>query len=915
VADPPKTEELSIAPNGEAKAFDRLGNKVTVPKDRIGELYAMGGRPAKKEEIASLATQEAYDKQGTATKVATIASMAGPVGYPLHAYLRGQGAVLPPEMEAYTQGVSTGFTGGLASVGMKEVVEAVGGQGAAHAYGQTAEQVKKDHAGLYTAGEIAGFGGSLVAGGPKAGLGGAAKVIPGVSISALGGLAEQGAARALAPVAAKGAIGRALATGGELAARGSVEGALYSGAQATSEAMLGDHEVAADKVFAAMGTGALYGGVGGLLLGGAGSLAASGARATASSVRSGIGKALSRGESAATDLTTNLERGAAAADQAVTEIKGVAGEAVAEVKHAGAKATVEAENAARAAVADTVADASKSARGIAEATGTSASQEAGSYRSWLDKATSKTEQHGMAQEQAWKAIGAGNGLQSTSFAKSAERYLPNGVKDVGDVILRKKIINVEDGLVNAAVHGTPAAMLPKIEAELQIVGKRIGDITSASPATIEGLHIGEAVAGVAAKYEQSAATRPVGRALRAYANELRDSLGITGLDSKVAVQDLIRERKALDKMVFENAALDPSLTVQVKRELRGELEGLVVKSMDEASGRLPGELKAEYKALKHDYTALSIASEAAEDSAARMSKAATFGLTDTLRGGGSIVKTVGSKLVRERGNAAAAVLLHRMADMGTLTKAMRAVDDQVGKAAKGLLSAPSKRPLPEPTSAESVRTRASRIMDSVAKIQADPERFAEHVARTVEPMAGTAPNVAGALNQRLTSAAAFMASRIPVKPDKDPFDPHPAPRLSDAQAATVVRYHSYIERPMRFFEELEHGKITHEGVEVIRHQMPGVFAELQQRTIEGLAELAAQGKKPPFAQRERLGMLLKVPATPSQRPQHMKMLQSNVLASEQASTPKPTHGAPVHAPARPLPTKSQPSTLDRLEGR
>lgn len=898
MADPVETPpaDLPLAANGEVKAYDRLGNKITVPKEKVGELYGLGGRVAPKAEVLAASTQEAYDKQGLGTKVATVASLAGPVGYPLQAYMRGQGAVLPPQLESYIQGVSTGFTGGAASVGMKELVGEVGGKEAAHAYGQTAQDVVAAHGEMHAAGELAGFIGSAVAGGPKGGLGAAGKAIPGVGISALGGIAEQGAARVLAPVAAKGAIGRALATGGELAARGAVEGSIYSGASEVTEAMLGDRDLAADKVFAAMGTGALYGGAAGGVLGAGGSLAASGARGAAGVVRSGISKALSK----APDVGKAGAGLAAVGDQVASEVRGVAGDVVAR-----------GEDAARQGLADTAGDAVASGKGIAEATGTKLEQEAAGYRGALDKASKMETQKGWAYDQAWKAIGAGNGLQSTSFAKSAERYLPNGTKDVGEVLMRKGIINVEDGLLNAARAGTPEALSPKIAAELQVVGSRIGDLTAASPARISGVEIGKAVSDVAGKYEASAATRPVGKSLRAFAESLRDSLGIVDMDSTVAVQDLIRERKALDTMVFENAALDPSLAIQVKRELRTKLEGLVMDGLDAASEKVPGTLKAEYKTLKHDYTALSIASDAADDSAARMAKGATFGLTDTLRGGGSIVKTLGSKVVRERGNAAAAVLLYRMADMGTLTRAIASVDEQVGKAAKGLLAAPKRTPLPEATSSEPLRVRAGRIMDRVAQIQADPERYATAVAAQTEALNGTAPQIAGALTQRLTSAAAFLAARIPVQPDKDPFDPHPAPRLTDSQASALIKYDGYLQRPMRFFEELAHGKLTHEGVEVIREVMPGAFAELQARTVEGIADLMAQGKKPPFAQRERIGVLMHVPATPSQRPEHGRFLQSNVVPFGGAQ--KPPNGAP--APKRQMPTKSQPSTLDRLEGR
>ena len=111
---------------------------------------------------------------------------------------------------------------------------------------------------------------------------------------------------------------------------------------------------------------------------------------------------------------------------------------------------------------------------------------------------------------------------------------------------------------------------------------------------------------------------------------------------------------------------------------------------------------------------------------------------------------------------------------------------------------------------------------------------------------------------------------------------------------------------MRFFEELERGKITYEGTETIRTLMPDAFAEVQQRAIVGLSELMSRGVAPPYRQRERLGILLGVAAVPSQRPEHMRLLQSNLLPSEQSETNRP-------APSRGPPIKAQQTTLDRLE--
>lgn len=912
MSDEPVTRVAVLAPDPET---GRL-RPATVDAADVDAVKKIGGHVLTPEELATQRSDAEYASRSTASKVGGAALALTPVLRPLQSTAAALGVTsLAPEHQAFEAGLGVATSGGLEEAATKNALTLVAGKAAGKAYGQQVLDSNTAHPNIHTAGEVAGFVQSAVQAGATGGVSSGAKGFAGGLAGGVGGLAEQGAAKVLAPIAARGAIGRALATGGEFAARGAVEGALYSGASQVTEDMLGDKDVVADKVFAAMGTGALYGGAGGAALGGAGSLAASGARGVIGGARGAIGRALA--------TTSTVEGKAAGLAAGVgAELEGAAGDAAAQANYAARKAAAEAENALRAGVAGTAEDAVASGKSIAEATGTNTAQESSAYRSWVDKVGSKDYQKGAAYDQAWKAIGAGNGLQSTSFAKSAERYLPNGVKDVGEVMLRKGIINAEDGLLNAARHGTPEELLPRIEAEKAIVGSRIGDITSASPARIDGQAIDSAIQSVTKKYTESFATKPVGAAVQRYGEGLMEHIGVATRDAEgklvingnVSVQDLLRERKAIDNMVFEGVALDPSMTIEVKRELRSKIEGLIMDGMDEAGGKLPGELKAEYKALKHDYTALSIANDAAEDSAARMSKAATFGLSDTLRGGGSILKTIGSKVVRERGNAAAAVLLYRVADMGTLSKAIAATDEQVGRAAKGLLAPPTARPLPEPPSTESLRVRAARVMDHAAEAQADPARLADRIAQHTDRLTTNAPNLAAGLGSRMTSAYAMLASKIPVHADPDPFDPHPVARLSDAQAATVVRYGAYIERPMRFFEEVEHGKVTPEGVEVARTLMPGMFAELQQRTVEGLADLMARGQKPPFAQRERLGVLLDIPATTSQRPTHMLLLQQNLLESAQANKP-PAQVPGAQAPKRPFATKSQPSTLDRLEGR
>lgn len=859
----PPPADLPLAANGEVKAYDRHGNKITIPKEQVGQLYGMGGRVAKRAEVDESIQQEKYDKQTTAEKVGIHASMLGPIGYPVHAALRARGVVAAPEVEAYTQGVSQGFTGGMASAGMKEAISALGDKDAAKAYAETARVTSEAHSGLHTAGEIAGFIGGASSGSP---------------IGRAGGVAEGIAKSGLAGVAERGVMGRAAAAAGALGARGAAEGALYSGASQVSSDMLGDRNIATDKVFAAMGLGALAGGAGGALLGGGGSLAVSGAKGVGSKLVSSLARGGEEAAAGATKEAGALEQGA--------------------YRTAAQVSTEEAEKGALSKILG--GNVKEAARDIAE-------------------------------DRAWRATGA-----RKAFVEEINHYVPGGTKAAGEAIHRYGIITAEDGVIGAVMNNTPEQMLGRAATSLETVGQRIGAITDASPATITGKQVVDTVNGVIEKYNSTAATRPIARQLRTYVTDLADSLGMSGmpadaaLEVKVPVQKMLDERRALGSLAFEGG-IDPGLSKQIKRELTGEMEKLITKAMDDASGKVPGELASEYGAIKRDYQILRIVNDALEDTVSRGTANRTFSLTDKITGNavgaagsllggpiGGLVAGPGaafaSKFIRERGDAAIALALAKAADMQALTTAVRAVDDQVGRAAKGMLHpprpdapVPPKLPKP-PEKTEPVRIRAQKVVDELTTLSTQPERVMDIVTRRTEAMHATAPEIAQGVQTRAVQALAFLASKMPHQADPDPLDPHPAPRMSDGEAATFMRYVEYTQRPMRFFEDLERGKLTFEGAEVARELMPGPFAELQQRTITELANLRAMGKSPGYQQRQLLGAILDIPATPSQRPDHMAFLQQNVQQAAKMQQPAPP-------PKRPLPTKPQHSSLDRLEGK
>lgn len=865
-------------PDEQVKAYDRHGEKILVPTSKVAELQKLGGRVASDEEIAESAAQKEYDAQSTLQKVGTVATMAGPVGYAAHLALRADGAKLPPELEAYTQGVSGGFTGGLASVGMKEAVRAAGGDKAAQAYARTAQQTSKAYAGMHGAGEVAGLIGGAVA----ASAGGAARALPGAAISAAGEGAERLAAGGLAKVLGTGTLGRAGTAAGSMAVRGGLEGALIGGAQQVSEDLLGDHELAGEKILAAVGTGALYGSAGGAVLGGAGSLAGSAVRGTAGAARRGLARVLSKTRGAAEDVAAGARKlGSGIEDVAAAEAR------AAEVGGAKANpftpdgATARAQEAANSMAVDAL----------------------GARQTTLAKV----------------AKGANKGVNKSKVQQIGE-WLNRNVLRVGDD---------EASLFGVGMRGRADEMLPVIQQKKAEVGQRIGEVVRGHSHELDMGDILRLADDRHGAMLTSEALRPNASAMLGRFDESMEALAarneIRGLvrdaktnriiGGKVDLSDMYQSRANMEGAAYElrssGAAHD-----EFKGLMRDIDDHLVGKLDDAATGTADKTAREIIKELKHEYHMAASAERLAEDGAKRIAGNNTFGIREGIGAAAGfamgspllgLATAMGGKVLRERGSAAGAYLLSRMAETGQVARMVAHVDGAIGKAAKGVVEPMKLGPHPYRTiGGGSVRARAGVVAKQVAHVQAEPEMLAERITQMTAPLANGHPNVAGHYQSAAIKGAALLASKVPVQADHDPLDPHPAARMTDAQASTLLETAAYVKDPMKFFEDAARGKITPEGVEVARELMPKAFAELQQRTVTQVADFQASGKPIPYVRRERLGLLLGVPLVPSQRPGHRAFLQGN-LAPEQQSSKAP--------PRKSMPTRSDSSALDRLEGR
>lgn len=880
----------------------------TIDEQHAHEIERTGGRVLTKKQADEYAADEAQ-KQAAAAKDEAYSKLSGVdkasgyiqtgIGVLNPLALAGATRQAPPIVQSFGAGTREGLTAGLADVAEAKAAKLYGGAATERKVVAEQDEIKAAHPTLHTAGNIFGtVAGASLGEAPGAG---AATALPSAGIARVGGAIEGGVGRALSGLAGRGALGEAALGAAKIGARGAFEAGAYAGIQEASNEALHDPEMSASKIFAAVGMGSLLGAGIGSAVGGGTSLARSGLRSAfakeaaklAPAEIPRLGSSLDAGLStAAPEATQALQQGERVSSDVFRADGEIGAKGAHEVRLNPDAFDVHAPEASANPIAIPHA---------APVEATPSSGFRGTLNDWAD-------------EQAFKSLSYG-GLQPTKYVKMAERYLPRGTKDGGKWLIDNGIRDANASLFRAGLDGTPEKTLAKIEAAHAADTTKLVNYTDKLDVQIKASDIRKNLADVIGKYDQSAATKPIAQSLQRFADELGNSLGLRTLDDTAKIQDVLRERKALDKLVFHNNVLDPSLMVEAKRELRGALEGSVMDALDASSGKAPGEEKAIYKELKKNYAAGSMMLDLAEDSAARAQKNAMFGHTATQVGGALIAGGHGAaalggalatKTIKERGNAVAAVALSKLAKSDILAKMIGTVDTKIDNAARGLLLKPAKGLIEAPEG--SPQARAATVMRRIAELQANPDAVADHVATETDDIADTHPEIASAISTNMTRGVAFLASKVPVDTDPDPLNPHELPALTDVDAARLARYGWYVEKPDRFFDELKRGKLTYEGAETAQELCGPAFVDLQTKMGAAMATHIARDQPIPYQQKVKIGDVLGFAAVPEQRLDLMQRLQQNAVNSTQ-STKAMANGGKRSAP---VPTQS--SVYDRLEG-
>lgn len=362
---------------------------------------------------------------------------------------------------------------------------------------------------------------------------------------------------------------------------------------------------------------------------------------------------------------------------------------------------------------------------------------------------------GLSNSQAVRAVSGGNIRQQ--LVKEAEKMfkpleviaadgtkteLAGGMQGVGEVLKRRKVIDVSEGVAGNARLAED--VVDRVSAAREQVNKEIGELYAKSNAKVRVRTLTDFVEDRAATFEKMAGFENVGRELRDYAASVAEHTGaltpkgkIKGnvfIDVQEARQRLSHLRQlAYPERVGGAISLEPSKGVQELRKVVREWDDLLENTIVQ-EGRVSRE---SLDLLNRDSHALRLAEKMGVDAAERGMANRTLSMSDYLTGVGGMafagpvggLAAIANKIARERGSGALSVFLHDLAETNSLRKTLT-------KAIKEAPGSETVARLQEQLRAASDRLGGATVLNRVAeasnRVRSDVGAAVKNVAHQVE---------------------------------------------------------------------------------------------------------------------------------------------------------------------------------------
>jgi hypothetical protein len=170
------------------------------------------------------------------------------------------------------------------------------------------------------------------------------------------------------------------------------------------------------------------------------------------------------------------------------------------------------------------------------------------------------------------------------------------------------------------------------------------------------------------------------------------------------------------------------------------------------------------------------------------------------------------------------------------------------------------------------RVQAERREIALRRLQAQPEAARSSLAGIFEPVAGSAPAITQLAADTTMRGAEYLQS---LMPDRSPLGITDAPRpLSQAEAEQLMRHYQAIEEPWSLTSSAADGELTPSMVTAASRVYPEAFADMQAQIFDQLMAAQQAGKELPYRDAGQLSVLLQAPVVGAWDPRVMAAAQA-----------------------------------------
>lgn len=372
-------------------------------------------------------------------------------------------------------------------------------------------------------------------------------------------------------------------------------------------------------------------------------------------------------------------------------------------------------------------------------------------------------------------------------------------------------------------------------------------------------------------------------------------------DAKLTFQDAQKLRARIDDEIkwSTNPQAPVNATTEALKGVRRALETEIESAGDRASKTLGEDWLKDYKSKKLRFRRLAVADDAAQDAvdqrtANRVISPSDYGVGAAagmaFGGLGGLAAAAAHHVLRERGNAAAAVLLDRIGAFRGVGRAVGMVEREtargVGRAVgdEARVSVATK----ERAFGGDFDKRREAVVAAVGS-----EDHQQAIQDAVGGIAQHAPGTAAAFSRAAARATAYLASQLPqptdtvtatVSPKLAHYDP-PA-----SEKAAWNRKFDAVHDPVGTMAQIEQHTLTPDEVEAIRATHPTWHAQ----TVTGIKKNLLDADEPlPRARLQALSVWCGEPLTPTMQPAFIAAMQDTHRANApQAREPRHPRGNP-----------------------